>query len=145
MSAGSVPSGYEVNDPGYPTKEENYLTNSKGILSCAFTLDHKRIGMMYLAGVSTAFLIAGLLAIGIRLHLLSPEGALFNNGLFKWLAPDKQPNDIYNQVFTLHGAIMVFLFIIPSVPAALGNFLVPVMLGAKDVALSGDVGGTWIA
>ncbi|MCO8123167.1 cbb3-type cytochrome c oxidase subunit I [Stieleria sp. TO1_6] len=134
MSAGSLRSGYEVNDPGYPTPQENYLTNSKGVLSWMFTLDHKRIGLMYLIGVSVAFLVAGLLALGIRLHLLSPDGALFNTGFFKWLAPEKQPNDIYNQVFTLHGAIMVFLFIIPSVPAALGNFLVPVMLGAKDVA-----------
>ncbi|PAY20354.1 cytochrome c oxidase subunit I [Rhodopirellula sp. SM50] len=134
MSAGSVPSGYEVNDPGYPTPQENYLTNSKGILSWAFTLDHKRIGMMYLIGVTSAFLLGGLLALGIRLHLFAPDGILFNNALFQWLAPDKAPNDIYNQVFTLHGAIMVFLFIIPSVPAALGNFLVPVMLGAKDVA-----------
>ena len=122
MSAGSIPAGYEVSDPGYPTKEENYLTNSKGILSWLCTLDHKRIGIMYLIGVSTAFLVAGLLALGIRLHLWNPDGALLAN------------NDMYNQVFTLHGAIMVFLFIIPSVPAALGNFLVPVMLGAKDVA-----------
>ena len=134
MSAGTVPAGYEIKDPGFPTREENYLTNSKGILSWAFTLDHKRIGMMYLIGVSVAFLVAGLLAVAIRLHLFSPDGALFSNSLFRSLAPDKAPNDIYNQVFTLHGAIMVFLFIIPSIPAALGNFLVPVMLGAKDVA-----------
>ncbi|MEO1614853.1 MAG: cbb3-type cytochrome c oxidase subunit I [Planctomycetota bacterium] len=134
MSLESVPAGYEVSDPGYPTPEENYLTNSKGILSWMFTLDHKRIGMMYLVGVSLAFLVAGLLAIGIRLHLFAPDGWLFNTGFFKWMAPDKPANDIYNQVFTLHGAIMVFLFIIPSIPAALGNFLVPVMLGAKDVA-----------
>ncbi|MDM4018702.1 cytochrome c oxidase subunit I [Roseiconus lacunae] len=134
MSVGSVRAGYEVKDPGYPTPEENYLTNSRGLLTWAFTLDHKRIGVMYLVGVSVSFLVAGLLALGIRLHLFAPEGWLFNNSFFKWLAPDKAPNDIYNQVFTLHGAIMVFLFIIPSIPAALGNFLVPVMLGAKDVA-----------
>ncbi|MCC9600106.1 cbb3-type cytochrome c oxidase subunit I [Stieleria sp. JC731] len=134
MSVGSVPAGYEVKDPGYPTPEENYLTNSRGLLTWVFTLDHKRIGVMYLVGVSLAFLVAGLLALGIRLHLFAPDGWLFNNEFFKWLAPDKAPNDIYNQVFTLHGAIMVFLFIIPSIPAALGNFLVPVMLGAKDVA-----------
>ncbi len=90
---------------------------------------------MYLIGVTTAFAVAGLLALAIRLHLLAPDGWLLNQEIFKWwFGADKQPNDIYNQVFTLHGAIMVFLFIIPSVPAALGNFLVPVMLGAKDVA-----------
>ncbi len=114
-----------VRDPGFPTRQDNYLTHSKGILSWMFTLDHKRIGLMYLVGVMTAFTIAGFLALGIRLHLLSPEG---------WLFTGPEANNWYNQVFTLHGAIMVFLFIIPSIPAALGNFLVPVMLGAKDVA-----------
>ncbi|MBB3205127.1 cytochrome c oxidase subunit 1 [Rhodopirellula rubra] len=112
-------------DPGYPTDRENYLTNSSGILSWIFTLDHKRIGLMYLVGVMTAFAVGGLLALAIRLHLLDPEG---------WMFTGAEANNIYNQVFTLHGAIMVFLFIIPSIPAALGNFLVPVMLGAKDVA-----------
>jgi cytochrome c oxidase subunit 1 len=120
-----------VKDPGYPTDRENYLTNSSGILSWMFTLDHKRIGLMYLVGVMTAFAVGGLLALGIRLHLLKPVGALFYDGMFQ---EGTQANNIYNQVFTLHGAIMVFLFIIPSIPAALGNFLVPVMLGAKDVA-----------
>ncbi len=70
-------------------------------------------------------MIAGVLAMLIRLHLFQPDGMIFKGA---------EANNYYNQVFTLHGAIMVFLFIIPSVPAALGNFLVPVMLGAKDVA-----------
>ena len=125
MSAGSIPPGSQIRDPGYPTPAENYLTNSKGITTWLFTLDHKRIGVMYLIGVTLAFAFAGLLAMAIRLHLLSPEGAVFTG---------PEANNIYNQVFTLHGAVMVFLFIIPSIPAALGNFLVPVMLGAKDVA-----------
>ena len=125
MSAGSIPSGDQIKDPGYPTASENYLTNSKGALSWLFTLDHKRIGVMYLIGVMTAFFAAGLLALLIRLHLFRPDGAVFTG---------PEANNWYNQVFTLHGAIMVFLFIIPSIPAALGNFLVPVMLGAKDVA-----------
>ncbi len=120
MSAGSLPSNATIRDPGYPTASENYLTNSKGFLSWMFTLDHKRIGVMYLIGVTSAFAFAGLLALGIRLQLMQPDGPM--------------SNDAYNRVFTLHGAIMVFLFIIPSIPAALGNFLVPVMLGAKDVA-----------
>ncbi|MEM6689587.1 MAG: cbb3-type cytochrome c oxidase subunit I [Planctomycetota bacterium] len=124
MSAGSLPNGI-VRDPGFPTKEESYLTNSRGILSWMFTLDHKRIGVMYLVGVTLAFAFAGLLALAVRIHLLDPDG---------WLFKGAEANNVYNQVFTLHGAVMVFLFIIPSVPAALGNFLVPVMLGAKDVA-----------
>jgi len=121
MSAGTTLPPGVVRDPGFPTQSENYLTNSKGVLSWIFTLDHKRIGVMYLVGVSLSFLLGGLLALALRWHLVDPDGALFSNA-------------IYNQVFTLHGAIMVFLFIIPSIPAALGNFLVPVMLGAKDVA-----------
>lgn len=100
---------------------ENFLVNSKGFLSWALTLDHKRIGLMYLIGVMSAFFLAGILALLIRIELMTPTNTFMNN-------------QTYNQVFTLHGAIMVFLFIIPSVPAALGNFLVPVMLGAKDVA-----------
>jgi len=108
-------------NPGDVSDSDNYLKNSSGVLSWMFTLDHKRIGIMYLVGILTSFFIGGMLAMAIRAHLLQPAGWLFSN-------------DAYNQVFTLHGAIMVFLFIIPSIPAALGNFLVPVMLGAKDVA-----------
>lgn len=108
-------------NPGDISDSDNYLKNSSGVLSWIFTLDHKRIGIMYLIGILTSFFIGGMLAMAIRAHLLQPAGWLFSN-------------DAYNQVFTLHGAIMVFLFIIPSIPAALGNFLVPVMLGAKDVA-----------
>lgn len=108
-------------NPGAVSDSDNYLKNSSGVLSWICTLDHKRIGIMYLIGILTSFFIGGVLAMAIRAHLLQPAGWLFDN-------------DTYNQVFTLHGAIMVFLFIIPSIPAALGNFLVPVMLGAKDVA-----------
>lgn len=101
--------------------KDNFITHTKGFLSWALTLDHKRIGLMYLVGVMSAFFLAGMLALVLRAELMTP-GKMFLT------------NQQYNQVFTLHGAIMVFLFIIPSVPAALGNFLVPVMLGAKDVA-----------
>ena len=99
----------------------NYLTHTQGFLSWALTLDHKRIGVMYLVGVMTSFMVGGLLALMIRAELLTPTELFLTNKQF-------------NQVFTFHGAVMVFLFIIPSVPAALGNFLVPLMLGAKDVA-----------
>ena len=107
------------------SEEGNYLTHSSGVLSWALTLDHKRIGMMYLLCVMSAFALGGVLALLIRLHLWNPNldatQALFTN-------------KVYNQLFTLHGAVMVFLFIIPSIPAALGNFLLPIMIGTKDVA-----------
>ena len=99
----------------------NYLTHTHGFLSWALTLDHKRIGIMYLVGIMFSFFIGGVLALMIRAHLFSPTGT--------FLTPAQ-----YNRVFTLHGAVMVFLFIIPSIPAALGNFMLPIMLGAKDVA-----------
>jgi cytochrome c oxidase subunit I len=103
----------------YPA--HHYLNHTKGFLSWALTLDHKRIGIMYMVGVLASFALGGMFALMIRIHLWN-----FKDG---WLS-----NQTYNQVFTLHGAIMVFLFIIPSIPAALGNFLLPIMLGSKDVA-----------
>jgi cytochrome c oxidase subunit I len=102
-------------------RDDNYLTASRGFASWALTLDHKRIGIMYLVGVSAALLLAGVFALVLRSELITP------NKMF--LSPDW-----YNRMFTLHGAIMVFSFIIPGIPAALGNFVLPMMLGAKDVA-----------
>jgi len=99
----------------------NYLKASYGFKSWFFTLDHKRIGLMYMAGVMSAFIVAGIFALALRTELIAP-------------GQDVMSPDFYNQMFTLHGAIMVFLFIIPSVPAILGNFALPIMLGAKDVA-----------
>lgn len=101
--------------------EHNYLNEPKGLKSWLFTVDHKRIGVMYLAAIMTFFLVGGVMALLIRLELLTPAADL--------VSPDG-----YNQLFTLHGAIMIFLFIIPSIPAALGNFVLPLLLGAKDVA-----------
>ena len=110
---------------GLPTPataaSKNYLNETKGIMSWVYTLDHKRIGVMYTFGVLGALLLGGLFALLLRLHLWSPEGALTDNAT-------------YNQFFTLHGAVMVFLFVIPGIPGALGNFVLPLMLGAKDVA-----------
>jgi cytochrome c oxidase subunit 1 len=99
----------------------NYLNCSRGILSWLGTLDHKRIGIMYLVSVLTSFFLAGMLALVVRTELISPGQTIIDQ-------------DTYNQIFTLHGAIMIFLVIIPSVPASLGNFVLPIMLGAKDVA-----------
>lgn len=103
------------------TAGKNYLNAEKGLWSWLTTLDHKRIGIMYLISVATAFAAGGTFALLIRLELLAP-GRQFMSA------------EAYNQAFTLHGAIMVFLFIIPSIPASLGNFILPMMLGAKDVA-----------
>src|ERR1700733_11438177 len=99
----------------------NYLNAEKGIWSWLTTLDHKRIGVMYMFTTIFFFLVGGSFAILLRTAHLTPTKS--------WLSADQ-----YNKVFTLHGAIMVFMFIIPSVPAALGNFLLPIMIGAKDVA-----------
>ena len=111
----------------FGTPETNFLNHSKGFASWAFTLDHKRIGIMYLIGVTLALFLAGFFALVLRSHLFSFDGASLP-------FYGKLNNATYNQMFTLHGAVMVFSFIIPSVPAALGNIVLPMMLGAKDVA-----------
>ena len=105
---------------------DNYLNHQSGIMSWAFTLDHKRIGIMYMVGVCLAFFLGGVFAMMVRTELLTPGPTFIANADANW--------DFYNNMFSLHGAIMVFLFIIPSIPAILGNFIMPLMLGAKDVA-----------
>ncbi|MBI1367878.1 MAG: cytochrome c oxidase subunit I [Planctomycetes bacterium] len=101
--------------------ETNYINHQKGLWSWLSTLDHKRIGLMYLACILGAFGLGGFFAIMVRTeHLTGGETIMGAN--------------TYNQMFTLHGAVMVFLFIIPGIPAALGNFCLPLMIGAKDVA-----------
>ncbi len=101
--------------------DDNYLTVSGGAKSWLFTLDHKRIGVMYLIGVTVALFLAGVFALILRAELFTGEKMFLDEAR-------------YNQMFTLHGAIMVFAFIIPAIPASLGNFVLPMMLGAKDVA-----------
>jgi cytochrome c oxidase subunit I len=108
------------------THGDNYLTASRGFMSWFFTLDHKRIGVMYLIGTLTAFALGGAFAIALRTELFHANTVEGQSALFT--------ADQYNQLFSLHGAIMVFLFIIPAIPAALGNFVLPIMLGVKDVA-----------
>ncbi|MBT5855583.1 cytochrome c oxidase subunit I [bacterium] len=100
---------------------KNYLNCETGIMSWLTTLDHKRIGVMYLLFIAISFGLGGFFALALRMELLTPTQLYLTA---------KQ----YNQAFTLHGAVMVFLFIIPSIPAALGNFVLPLQLGAKDVA-----------
>ncbi|MBL7546205.1 MAG: cytochrome c oxidase subunit I [Bdellovibrionaceae bacterium] len=99
----------------------NYLNEFKGIGSWFTSLDHKRIGLLYMVSIFFFFLLGGIFALLIRLELFSP-GAQF-------LTPDQ-----YNQVMTYHGAIMVFMVIVPGIPAILGNFFLPLQIGAKDVA-----------
>lgn len=99
----------------------HYLNEHKGLKSWLTTVDHKRIGVMYLWSILIAFFLGGVFALAVRLELLTPKTTIMSA-------------ETYNRAFTLHGAIMIFLFIIPSIPAALGNFVLPLMLGAKDVA-----------
>jgi cytochrome c oxidase subunit 1 len=99
----------------------DYLSENKGLWNWLTTVDHKRIGLMYLWSVTTFMIIGGLLALVIRLELLTPKQTIMSA-------------ELYNRAFTLHGAIMVFLVIIPAIPAILGNFALPLLLGAKDVA-----------
>lgn len=106
---------------GHGASGTNYLNAKKGLMSWLFTIDHKRIGVMYLATVLTFFLAGGLFALAIRTELATPAGDLFSAA-------------VYNKLFTLHGAIMVFLVLVPAIPATLGNFLLPLQLGTIDVA-----------
>ena len=107
--------------PAEPGQDDNYLARGGGIKSWIFTLDHKRIGVMYLIFTMGSFLLGGVFSLLVRTELLTPQQTIMDA-------------DTYNQMFTLHGAVMIFLFIIPGIPAALGNLVLPLMLGAKDVA-----------
>jgi cytochrome c oxidase subunit I len=100
----------------------NYLNTAYGVRSWLLTRDHKRIAILYLISVTVFFSLGSLFAALVRLELLTPEGDL--------MGPDT-----YNRVFTMHGIIMVFFFLIPAIPSVLGNFLVPLMIGARDLAM----------
>ena len=99
----------------------HYLNANYGVRSWLFTRDHKRIALLYLASVTAFFFIGGAFAVLLRLELITPAGDLM------------QP-ETYNKMFTMHGVAMIFFFLIPSIPAVLGNFLVPLMIGARDLA-----------
>ncbi len=102
-------------------EKETYLNAGYGLKSWLLTKDHKRIAILYLISITVFFALGGFFAMLIRLELLTPAGDLVEA-------------DTYNKLFSLHGIIMVFFFLIPSIPATLGNFLVPLMIGAKDLA-----------
>src|ERR1051325_1287623 len=100
---------------------EHYLNKEYGISSWLLTTDHKRIALLYLVSITFFFFIGGFFALLIRLELLTPAGDLVQA-------------DTYNKLFPMHGQTMIFFFLIPSIPAVLGNFLVPMMIGAEDLA-----------
>jgi cytochrome c oxidase subunit 1 len=101
---------------------ENYLNASWGWRSWLLTRDHKRIALLYLISITLFFIVGGFFALLIRLELLTPAGDLVQA-------------ETYNKLFTMHGLIMIFFFLIPSIPSVLGNFLIPLMIGA----------GTWLS
>ena len=103
-----------------PLADRGYLTE-KGFWSWAYTLDHKRIGLIYLCTTLIFLMVGGVFALLLRLKLMTPGQELFSD-------------HAYNVFFTLHGIMMIFLFIIPAIPSALGNFFIPLMVGARDVA-----------
>ena len=107
--------------PTPAAERENYLNTEYGIRSWLLTTDHKRIALLYLLLITFFFFIGGFFALLIRLELLTPAGDLVQA-------------DTYNKLFTMHGQVMVFFFLIPAIRAVLGNFLIPIMIGAKDLA-----------
>src|SRR5665213_2942687 len=100
---------------------ENYLNVDHSLRSWLLTTDHKRIGLLYMVSITLFFFVGGAAAALMRLELLSPQGDLVTSAT-------------YNKLFTTHGVVMVWFFLIPSIPTVLGNFLVPLMIGARDVA-----------
>jgi cytochrome c oxidase subunit 1 len=109
-----------IEQPAWFTRE-HYLNVAFGWKSWLLTTDHKRVALLYLITITFFFFLGGAFATMIRLELLTPAGDLFES-------------ETYNKLFTMHGIIMVFFFLIPAVPAVLGNFLVPLMIGARDLA-----------
>jgi len=99
----------------------NYLNARRGLGSWLTTLDHKRIGVMYLVLTSAGLFLGGVYAMLLRIELLTP-------------GPTIMEAMTYNRTFTLHGVVMIFLFMIPAIPGIFGNFLLPLMIGARDVA-----------
>ncbi|MBI2963310.1 MAG: cytochrome c oxidase subunit I [Deltaproteobacteria bacterium] len=107
--------------PGPAPQALDYLNADYGIRSWLFTIDHKRIAILYLLMITIMFVVGGVFAAAVRLELLTPQGDAFEA-------------DTYNKLFTMHGIVMIFFFLIPSIPAVLGNFCLPLMIGARDLA-----------
>src|SRR5947209_304094 len=107
--------------PAPPERRATYLNVATGLASWLLTKDHKRIAILYMVSLTFMFFLGGLAVTIVRLNLMVPEGGLVTA-------------DTYNRLFTAHGVIMVFFFLVPVVPAVLGNFCLPLMIGAKDLA-----------
>src|SRR5471032_1622092 len=110
-----------MSSPTLVMPPRHYLNDGYGVWSWLLTRDHKRIALLYLASVTVFFFLGGAMAVMIRLELATPVGDLVSD-------------ETYNKLFTMHGVAMIFFFLIPSIPSVLGNFLVPLMIGAKDLA-----------
>lgn len=110
-----------ADEPMPAGKPLNYLNWNHSISSWLLTIDHKRIAILYLISITIMFALGGIAATAMRLELLTPAG-------------DMMKAETYNKMFTMHGVLMVFFFLVPSIPAVLGNFLVPLMIGARDLA-----------
>ena len=100
---------------------ESYLTDEKSIWSWLLTTDHKRISLLYFATITAFFFLGGAAAAMMRLNLVSPNGLIADH-------------ELYNRLFTMHGVLMVWFFLVPAIPVTLGNFVTPLMLGARDLA-----------
>ncbi len=121
MSTVSLPPPPPAAPPPAEPRPRNYLNVAFGVASWLLTRDHKRIAILYLVSVTFFFFIGGAFAVAIRLELLTPAGDLFSA-------------DNYNRLFTMHGLVMIFFFLVPSIPAIIGNFVLPLMIGARDLA-----------
>ena len=121
MTTIPVTPGYTAPEPLLPKPGRSYLNISYTVKSWLLTLDHKRIAILYILTMTAFFMVGGAFATLMRLELATPQGDLVSA-------------ETYNKLFTMHGVTMVFFFLIPSVPATLGNFLVPLMIGARDLA-----------
>ena len=110
-----------ASDSAHAVPATNYLTAGSTVKSWLLTIDHKRIAILYMISITAFFFLGGFAATLMRLELATPQGDLLRS-------------DMYNRMFTLHGIVMVFFFMVPSIPAVLGNFLLPIMIGARDLA-----------
>ena len=108
--------------------QDSYLGAPYGLAAWLLTKDHKRIAMLYLISITLFFAVGGMFAGAIRLELLTPKGDLWTP-------------DLYNKLFTLHGVVMIFFFLIPSIPAVLGNFLLPIMIGSRKLPIVAGIDG----
>ncbi|MER8630998.1 cytochrome c oxidase subunit I [Mesorhizobium opportunistum] len=102
-------------------RPSSYLGEGAGPAAWLLTTDHKRVAWLYLISLTAFFFLGGAFAVLIRVELATPAGDLVSD-------------DTYNRLFSLHGIIMVWFFLVPSIPATLGNFLLPLMIGARDLA-----------